>query len=98
MGPTPPLRPYHEQPVLREGLTPMSPGRTSERPETWVTHRTGHMGNTFRPFWAGGVDAVESEFGDGGAPAVCRPAVGRRDDDGRMSGFRDIAEDRLQDL
>src|SRR6516165_8107071 len=28
MGPTPPLRPYHEQPVLREGLTPMSPGRT----------------------------------------------------------------------
>src|SRR5262249_11047061 len=69
-----------------------------ERLETWVTLRTGHMGNTFRLLWAGGVDAVESEFGDGGAPAVCRPAVGRGDNDGRMPGFRHFAEDRLQDL
>lgn len=29
-----------------------------------VTLCTGHMGNTFR-LLAGGVDAVESEFGDG---------------------------------
>jgi len=29
-----------------------------ERPETWVTFRTGHMGNTFRLLRAGGVDAV----------------------------------------
>src|SRR5258708_2015492 len=34
--------------------------RGDERPETWVTFRTGHMGDTFR-FRAGGVDAVESE-------------------------------------
>jgi hypothetical protein len=27
-----------------------------------VTFRTGHMGYTFRFFWAGGVDAVESEL------------------------------------
>src|SRR5437016_5584982 len=36
------------------------------RPETWVTERTGHMGNTFR-LRAGGVDAVEGVFGDGRA-------------------------------
>jgi hypothetical protein len=29
------------------------------------------MGNIFR-LLAGGVDAVESEFGDGGTPALCR--------------------------
>ena len=34
-----------------------------ERPETWVTFRTGHMGYTFRFLQAGGVDAVESESG-----------------------------------
>jgi len=34
----------------------------AERPETWVTVRTGHMGYTFR-FFAEGVDAVEREFG-----------------------------------
>jgi hypothetical protein len=31
------------------------------------------MGYTFRIFLAGGVDAVESEFGDGRTPALCRP-------------------------
>jgi transposase InsO family protein len=56
------------------------------------------MGNTFRLFWAGGVDAVESEFGDGGAPTVRRPGVGRRGNDGCVPGFRDIPEDRLQDF
>jgi hypothetical protein len=34
------------------------------RLETWVTGRTGHMGNTFR-LRAGGVYAVEGVFGDG---------------------------------
>src|SRR5215472_4792616 len=70
---------------------------TNERPETWVTFRTGHMGNTFR-LLAGGVDAVESEFGDGGAPALCRPPVGRGGDDGRVPRVRHIPEDRLQNL
>src|SRR5215471_11264580 len=86
LGPTPPRSETRANPV------------GGERLETWVTLRTGHMGNTFRLLWAGGVDAVESEFGDGGAPAVCRPAVGRGDNDGRMPGFRHFAEDRLQDL
>jgi hypothetical protein len=35
------------------------------------------MGNTFRRFAAGGVDAVESEFGDGRAPVLCRASAGR---------------------
>src|SRR5690242_6538024 len=43
-----------------------TPLHAFDRPETWVTLRTGHMGNTFR-LLAGGVDAVESEFGHGGA-------------------------------
>jgi hypothetical protein len=55
------------------------------------------MGNTFR-FWAGGVDAVESEFGDGRAPAFCRPRAGWRGDDGRLSGVRHLAQNRLQNL
>src|SRR5580704_15061800 len=41
-------------------------GIVTERPETWVTLCTGHMGNTFRPL-AGGVDAVEGVFGRGAA-------------------------------
>lgn len=40
-----------------------------ERPETWVTDCTGHMGDTFR-LLAGGVDTVEGVFGHGQAPAV----------------------------
>jgi hypothetical protein len=40
-------------------------------------HRTGHMGNTFRLLCgAGGVDAVEREFGDGRAPSLCRSLPG----------------------
>ena len=58
----------------------MVPG---ERPETWVTGRTGHIGNTFPPLGAGGGDAVEGVFGDGRAPAVCRQVVQRRIDDRR---------------
>jgi hypothetical protein len=45
-----------------------------ERPETQVTERTGHMGNTFR-FWAGGVDAVDGVFGDGGTSTVRGPSA-----------------------
>src|SRR6266480_2901955 len=56
------------------------------------------MGYTFRLLQAGGVDAVESEFGDGRTPSVCRPPAGRRRYDGRMPGFRRVAEDRLQDF
>src|SRR6266446_2112841 len=67
-----------------------------ERPETWVTFRTGHMGNTFRLLRAGGVDAVESEFGDGRAPSLCGPPGGWRGHDGRLPRFRHIAQDRLQ--
>src|SRR5262245_12811595 len=63
----------------------------AERPETWVTPRTGHMGNTFR-LRVGGVDAVEGVFGRGRAPAVCVSAVGWRDDDGRLPRVRDFAE------
>jgi hypothetical protein len=37
--------------------------------------RTGHMGCTFRFCSAGGVDAVESEFGDGRASALCRSSA-----------------------
>src|SRR5215813_2510746 len=37
---------------------------------------TGHMGYTFRFCSAGGVDAVESEFANGRAPSLCRPASG----------------------
>jgi len=35
-----------------------------------VTKRTGHMGYTFRFCSAGGVDAVESEFGNGRAASI----------------------------
>src|SRR5439155_8808788 len=59
------------------------------RPETWVTLRTGHMGNTFR-LWAGGVDAVVREFGDGGTPALCRPPAGRGGDDGHVPRVRHL--------
>ena len=38
------------------------------------------MGNTFG-LLAGGVDAVEGKFGDGRAPAVCRP-LGKAAGDG----------------
>src|SRR6266404_3202912 len=69
----------------------------SERPETWVTERTGHIGNTFRQR-LGGVDAVEGMFGYGRAPTVrVSPARGRGHD-GRVPGVRYLAQDRLQNL
>src|SRR5258708_7422398 len=68
-----------------------------ERPETWVTERTGHIGNTFRQR-LGGVDAVEGMFGYGRAPTVrVSPARGRGHD-GRVPGVRYLAQDRLQNL
>src|SRR5260370_3992666 len=56
------------------------------------------MGYTFRFFQAGGVDAVESEFGYGRTPSLCCPPAGGRGHDGRVPGFRRIAQDRLQDF
>jgi transposase InsO family protein len=41
---------------------------------------------------------VDSEFGDGGTPALCRPPAGRREHDGGVPGVRHIAQDRLQDF
>src|SRR6266851_9993257 len=73
-------------------------GSVGGRPETWVTFRTGHLGYTFRFFQAGGVDAVESEFGYGRTPSLCCPPAGGRGHDGRVPGFRRIAQDRLQDF
>ena len=65
------------------------------RPETWVTERTGHMGNTFR-FRAGGVDAVESEFGRGGASSFRSPCSGGRSPDGPVPGVRERRPFRRQ--
>jgi hypothetical protein len=46
------------------------------------------MGYTFRFFWeAGGVDAVEGEFGNGRAPLLCRPPLRRRANDRRDFGI-----------
>jgi len=61
-----------------------------------VTFRTGHMGYTFRFLQAGGVDAVESEFGDGRTPALCCPPAGWGGHDGGLPGIRHIPQDRLQ--
>ena len=41
---------------------------------------------------------MEGEFCDGRANAVCDSAEGRRDDGFAVSGVRDLAQDRLQDL
>src|SRR5919197_1281130 len=69
------------------------------RPETWVTFRTGHMGNTSRlDSQVGGADALEGEFGNGRAPAFCRPPPGRGDDDRCVPRVRHLAQDRLQDF
>src|ERR1700692_4018603 len=59
-------------------------------PDTWVT--------LFAFLQAGGVDAVESEFGYGRTPSLCRPPAGRGGDDGRLPGVRRIPQDRLQDF
>src|SRR2546430_16988116 len=73
------------------------PAIWAERPETWVTFRTGHMGDTFR-FRAGGVDAVESGFGNGRAPSFRRSAPGWRADDPDVSGVRHLAHGQPQGL
>jgi hypothetical protein len=39
----------------------------------------------------GGVNAMESEFGDGRAPSFCRPPAGRGANDGPVPGVRHIA-------
>ena len=41
---------------------------------------------------------MDSEFGDGGTPALCRPPAGRRKHDGDVPGVRHIPQDRLQDF
>jgi hypothetical protein len=56
------------------------------------------MGYTFRFCSAGGVDAVESEFGDGRTPALCGPLAGWGGDDGSLPGFRHFPQNRLQDF
>ncbi len=57
-----------------------------ERPQTWVTGRTGHMGYTFHLFRREGVDAVEEcSVMDERLP-VCRTASGWRADDGGLPG------------
>src|SRR5579863_2264755 len=62
-----------------------------------ISYRT--HGLHFLPFLrAGGVDAVEREFGDGRAPSFCRPSIGRRGDDGYVPGVRHITQDWLQNL
>src|SRR5271169_5836683 len=71
----------------------------SERPETWVTVCTGHMGDTSRQAClAGGVDALEGVFGHGRASSVCCPTAGGRGDERGLSRIRRLAQDRLQDL
>jgi len=63
------------------------------RPETWVTERSGHIGNTFR--FAGGVDAVERGVQSGGASTFRRPSSGWGMYECRLPGVRDLAQDRL---
>src|SRR5262252_10625413 len=60
-------------------------------PDSWVTLSLLLQG-------AGGVDAVENEFGDGRAPSLRRPPAGGRSHDGPVPGVRHIAHDRVQDL
>jgi hypothetical protein len=50
------------------------------------------MGYTFRVCSAGGVDAVESEFGDGRALSLCRPSAGRGGHDRRLPRVRRVPQ------
>src|SRR5690606_18179479 len=69
-----------------------------ERPETWVTLCTGHMGNTSRMrSHAGGVDALEGVFSDGRAHALRRPVARGRADERDLPRVRHLSQDRLQD-
>jgi hypothetical protein len=47
-----------------EGKVRIAAYLLDERPETQVTHRTGHIGYT-SSFFLGGSDALEGVFGDG---------------------------------
>src|SRR6266849_7068532 len=66
-----------------------------DRPETWVTDRTEHIGYTFRPFGEERWDAVEGVFGHGRKAAVCRSPASRRPDGGTLQGVWDFPQNRL---
>src|SRR5579884_1947938 len=55
------------------------------------------MGNTFRHM-AGGVDAVEGVFGDGGVSTLCRPSSRWRRHERGVPRLRHFPQDRLKDL
>src|SRR6202043_4248777 len=74
----------------------MSSDHTFERPDTWVTVCTGHIGDTSSP--RGGSDALEGVFGDGRKAAVCGSPASRRTDGGTLQGVWHLPQDRLQDL
>jgi hypothetical protein len=50
--------------LLSGGHFQSTENKTFERPDTWVTDRTGHMGYTFS-LLGGSENAVEGVFGDG---------------------------------
>jgi hypothetical protein len=68
----------HLAPHVRHRISPLCPYWTAEQPETWVTERTGHMGDTFgfraevsmpsfnrierEPFWSSRSSNVGSMF------------------------------------
>jgi hypothetical protein len=61
----------------RRGLIQRRPfGWAAERPERWVTHCTGHMGDTSFLEW-GGSDALEGVFGHGRKAANCGSPAGQ---------------------
>ncbi len=53
----------HRHPALVEQFTVLEGSLAFERPDTWVTVCTGHMGDTPSP--RGGSDALEGVFGYG---------------------------------
>src|SRR5262249_13389867 len=80
--------------VISKSKCQRSPGiPQGERPETWVTHRTGHIGNTSSP--RGGGYALEGVCGDGRETAVCGSPASRRGDGGTLQGVWDCPQDRL---
>src|SRR5580698_6152769 len=84
-------------PTTPQAQAELNEGEGFERPETQVTHCTGHMGNTSSRF-KGGKDALEGVFGDGRTNAVCGSPASRRADGGTLQGVRYLPQDRLQDL
>ena len=61
-----------------------------------MTFRTEDIGK-FR-LLAGGVDAVERDFGDGGTSTIYCPAAGGRRHERCVPGVRHLAQDRLQNF